>query len=96
MVDFLGNKIDFDNYVDQFYELQNQIDKSKAELESDLEKLRAFKPDPRSKGFSSLVENLFSDIRVFEPDCELRTPDEISEESLINGVKEFLLKIQEY
>jgi hypothetical protein len=43
-----------------------------------------------------LIENLFSDIRVLELDDELRTEDEISEKNLRDGIKEFLLKIQEY
>ena len=50
-----------------------------------------------SKGkLKSDFEKLFSDIRVLEPDDELRTEDEISEKSLRDGIKEFFPKIQEY
>jgi hypothetical protein len=41
------------------------------------------------KGFAILIENLFSDIRILEPDDELRTEDEISEKSLRDGIKNF-------
>ena len=64
MVDFLEDMIDLDQYIDRFYEIDSQIEKSEGKLKSDFEKLRAFEPDPRSKGFGILVENLFSDIRI--------------------------------
>jgi hypothetical protein len=96
MVDFLEDRIDFNQYIDRFYEIDSQVEESKEKLKSDFEKLRAFEPNPRSKGFAILIENLFSDIRILEPDDELRTEDEISEKSLRDGIKEFLLKIQEY
>lgn len=96
MVDFLDNNIDVDQYIERSYELDNQIEKSKAELKSDLEKLRAFEPDPRSKGFAILLENLFSDLRIFEPDPDLRDEYELSEENVIKGIQEFLPKIREY
>ena len=96
IVDFLEYTIDLDQYIDRFYEIDSQIEESKGKLKSDFEKLRAFEPDPRSKGFAILIENLFSDIRVLEPDDELRTEDEISEKNLRDGIKEFLPKIQEY
>ena len=96
MVHFLEDMIDLDQYINRFYEIDSQIEESEVKLESDFEKLRAFEPDPRSKGFASLIENLFSDIRVLELDDELRTEDEISEKSLRDGITEFLPKIQEY
>jgi len=96
MVDFLEDMIDLDQYIDRFYEIDSQIEESKGKLKSDFEKLRAFEPDPCSKGFAILIEHLFSDIRILEPDDELRTDDEISEKSLRDGIKKFLPKIQEY
>lgn len=96
MVNLLENKINLNKYIDQFYQIQNHINQSKNSLHSNLDKLATFEVDPRSKGFSGLIENLFSDIRTFEPDDNLRTEDEISEESLRKGVKEFLSKIQKY
>jgi hypothetical protein len=96
MVDFLEGTIDFDQYTDRFYEIDSQIEESKEKLKTDFEKLRVFDSDPRSKGFAILIENLFSDIRILEPNDELRTEDEISEKSLRDGIKKFLPKIQEY
>ena len=96
MVNFSENMIDLDQYIDRFYEIDSQIEESKEKLKSDFEKLRAFEPDPRSKGFAILIENLFSDIRVLEPDDKLRTKDEISEKSLRDGIKKFLPKIKKY
>ena len=96
MVDLLEDRIDFNQYIDRFYEIDYQVEESKEKLKSDFERLRAFEPNPRSKGFAILIESLFSDIRILEPDDELRAEDEISEKSLRDGIKEFLLKIQEY
>lgn len=81
---------------DRFYEIDSQIEEFKGKLKSDFEKLRAFELHPRSKGFAILIENLFSDIRILEPDDELRTEDEISEKNLKDGIKKFFPNIQEY
>lgn len=43
-----------------------------------------------------MIEHLFSDIQVLEPDDELRIEDKISEKNLRDGIKEFSPKIQEY
>lgn len=96
MVDFLEDMIDLDQYIDRFYEIDSQIEESKGKLKSDFEKLQAFEPDPRSKSFAILIENLFSDIRILEPDDKLKTEDEISKKSLRDGIQKFLPKIQEY
>ena len=96
MVGFLEDMIDLDQYIDRFYEIDSKIEESKGKLKSDFEKLRTFEPDPRSKGFAILIENLFSDIRILKPDDEFRAEDEISEKSLRDGVKKLLPKIQEY
>ena len=73
-----------------------KVKNPQGKLESNFEKLREFEPNPHSKGFARLIENLFSDIRILEPDDELRTKDKISEKSLRDGIEEFLPKIQEY
>ena len=96
MVDFLQDKIDIHKYINRFYKINYQINESNRKLKSDFEKLRAFESDPHSKGSSMLIENVLSDIQILELDDELRTEDEISKESLIDGIKEFLPKIQEY
>jgi len=96
MVDLLEDKIDLDQYIDRLYKIESQIEKYEEEFKSDFKKLLAFEPDQRSKGFAILIENLFSDIRILEPNDELRTDDEISGESLRHEIKKFLTKIQEY
>lgn len=93
---FLENKIDIYEYIDKFYEIDNHIHESQTRLESDLSELIDFEPNENSKGFSQLIENLFSDIRLLEPNDELRTSDEISLEELVQGIKKFLPQIEEY
>ena len=55
---FIEVMVDFDPYRDCFYEIDYQIQEYKEKLKSDFEKLRAFEPDPRSKGFAILIKNL--------------------------------------
>jgi hypothetical protein len=51
IVDLLEDMIDLDQYtVDS--EIDYQLKESEGKLKSDFEKLRAFEPDPRSKGFA--------------------------------------------
>ena len=47
-----------------------------------------------SKGFSTIISNLFTDCDVFEPDPSLREDYEISEIELKNCVKKTLLEIK--
>jgi hypothetical protein len=47
-----------------------------------------------SKGFSTIISNLFTDCDVFEPDPSLREDYEISEVELKNRVKKALLEIK--
>lgn len=93
---FLEKKIDIDQYIDKFYEIDTSIRESKTRLESDFSKLIDFQPNPNSKGFSQLIENLFSDIRLLELNDELKSSDEISLEELVQGIKKFLPQIEQY
>lgn len=86
---FLENEITIESYIDQVRE-------SITILKSNSEQLKAFEPSLKSEGFAVLIENLLSDIRLFEPDAELRASDEISEKEFKNGVEEFLPKIEDY
>lgn len=76
-------------FLDRFYDIDSQIEEFKGKIKSDFEKLRAFEPNPHSKGFTILVKNLFSDIPILEPDDELKTEDEILEENLRDEIKAF-------
>ena len=96
ITNFLDKKIDADQYRSQLYKLEDEIQNLVEELKLDFEKLKEFKPNSVSKGFSKLIEELCSDCRVFEPDPDLRDDFEISETQLINGVREIYLQLQEY
>ena len=92
----LKGEITYGEYIAQFRRISDEVSKSREELHADLQKLSLFEPNPKSEGFSRLIENLLSDIRLVEPDDSIRTSDEISPEELIQGIEEFLPKIQEY
>ena len=80
---FLKAKISLDEYIDQFYRIIDELSKSREEIHADLEKLILLKPNPKSEGFSRLIENLLSDIRLLEEDDSIRTPDEVSLDGVI-------------
>ena len=96
ITNFLDKKIDTDQYICQLFQLEYEIQNLVEELKLDFEKLKEFKPNSVSKGFSKLIEELCSDSRIFEPDPDLRDDFEISETQLINGLREIFLQIQEY
>ena len=96
ITNFLDKKIDIDQYICQLFKLEYEIQNLVEELKLDFEKLKEFKPNSVSKGFSKLIEELSSDCRIFEPDPDLRDDFEISETQLINGLREIFLQIQEY
>jgi len=96
ITNFLDKKIDTDQYICQLFKLEYEIQNLVEELKLDFEKLKEFKPNSVSKGFSKLIEELCSDCRIFEPDPDLRDDFEISETQLINGVRKIFLQIQEY
>lgn len=96
ITNFLDKKIDIDQYICQLFKLEYEIQNLVEELKLDFEKLKEFKPNSVSKGFSRLIEDLSSDCRIFELDPDLRDDFEISETQLINGLREIFLQIQEY
>ena len=93
---FANGKINVNQYIHELFELENGNQKIAENLENDVERLKKFEPNPASKGFSGLIEELRSDIRVFEPDSDLRDDCEISEEELKFGVRDILLQIEKY
>jgi hypothetical protein len=94
MASFIDQKVDTDQYMYQFFELEDEVESSVEKL--NFEKLKKFKTILSSKGFSRIIENLRSDLRVFEPDPDLRAGFEISEKQLIGGVREVFLQLQKY
>ena len=96
ITNFLDKKINIDQYICQLFKLEYEIQNLVEELKLDFEKLKEFKPNSVSKGFSKLIEELCSDCRIFEPYPDLRDDFEISETQLINSLREIFLQIQEY
>ena len=78
MVDFLEDMLDLDQYIARFHEIDSQIEETKGKLKSDFEKLRAFEPDPRSKGFAILIENLFSSFGIDQVHFTLKRCENLS------------------
>lgn len=93
---FANGKINVNQYIRELFELENRNQKITANLENYIEKLKKFEPNPASKGFSGLIEELWSDSRVFEPDSDLRDDCEIAEKELKFGVRDILLQIENY
>lgn len=77
-----------DRYISQFFKLNNEIQSLVNELKFDFEKLKKFKSNLVSKGFSGFVDELCSDCGVFELNPNLRNDLEISGTQLIGGVRD--------
>ena len=94
---FLEKKMDIDQYIDKLWKLEHETQNIIEELKLDFKKLKKYQLNPVSEGFSRLIEELFSDLRIFEPDPDLRDDFvEISESQLRNGAKNIFLQIQKY
>lgn len=96
MRDFLESKITLDEYIDQFLQIEKQIEEERKKVISDFEILKTFEPDERSFGFANSILNLRSDIRLLEEDDSVRTPSEVSPKELISGIRQFLPRMEEY
>ena len=58
--------------------------------------MKKFEPNSVSKGFSYLIEDLFSDCRILQRDPDLQGDDDLSERQFINEARKIFLQIQEY
>ena len=92
MEKFINGIIDGQKFEEEFYQIwrlnRDKEYSSEEILKIDNEKLI------ESKGFSTIISNLFTDCDVFEPDPSLREDYEISEVELKNRVKKTLLEIK--
>ena len=92
MEKFINGIIDGQKFEEEFYQIwiMNRDKKYSSEeiLKIDNKKLI------ESKGFSTIISNLFTDCDVFEPDPGLREDYEISESELKNCVKKTLSEIR--
>ena len=68
IVDFLEDRIDLDQYIDRFSEIDYEIEESKRKLKSDFEMLRAFEPDDELRTEDEISEKSLRDgIKKFLP-----------------------------
>ena len=90
MEKFINGIIDGQKFEEEFYQIWIEPKEYSSEeiLKIDNEKLI------ESKGFSTIISNLFTDCDVFEPDPSLREDYEISEVELKDCVKKTLLEIK--
>ena len=82
---FINEIVDGQKFEEKFY----QIWRSNRDKEYSTEEILKINNEKliESKGFSTIISNLFTDCDVFEPDPSLREDYEISEVELKNRVK---------
>ena len=92
MEKFINGIIDGQTFEEKFY----QIWRSNRDKEYSTEEILKINNEKliESKGFSTIISNLFTDCDVFEPDPSLRKDYEISEIELKNCVKKTLSEIK--
>tara|TARA_B110000046_G_scaffold91829_1_gene99859 strand:- start:239 stop:619 length:381 start_codon:yes stop_codon:yes gene_type:complete len=96
MDEFINGTIDGQKFEEEFYRIwRSDRDKKYSTEELYILNLKINSEKLiESKGFSTIISNLFTDCDVFEPDPNLREDYEISEVELKNCVKKALLEIR--
>ena len=92
MEKFINGIIDDQKFEEEFYQIQ-RLNRDKEYSSEEILKIYNEKLI-ESKGFSTIILNLFTDCDVFEPDPSLREDYEISEIELKNCVKKTLSEIK--
>ena len=92
MEEFINGIIDGQKFEEKFYQIW-RLNRDKEYSTEEILKINNEKLI-ESKGFSTIISNLFTDCDVFEPDPSLRGDYEISEVELKNRVKKTLLEIK--
>ena len=92
MEKFINGIVDGQKFEEEFYQIW-RLDCDKEYSTEEILKINNEKLI-ESKGFSTIISNLFTDCDVFEPDPSLREDYEISEVELKNRVKKTLLEIK--
>ena len=92
MEKFINGIIDGQKFEEKFYQIW-RLNRDKEYSTEEILKINNEKLI-ESKGFSTIISNLFTDCDVFEPDPSLREDYEISEVKLKNRVKKTLLEIK--
>ena len=92
MEKFINGIVDGQKFEEEFYQIW-RLNRDKEYSTEEILKINNEKLI-ESKGFSTIISNLFTDCDVFEPDPNLREDYEISEVELKNRVKKTLLEIK--
>ena len=92
MEKFINGIVDGQKFEEEFYQIW-RLHRDKEYSTEEILKINNEKLI-ESKGFSTIISNLFTDCDVFEPDPSLREDYEISEVELKNRVKKTLLEIK--
>ena len=92
MEKFINGIVDGQKFEEKFYQIW-RLNRDKEYSTEEILKINNEKLI-ESKGFSTIISNLFTDCDVFEPDPSLREDYEISEVELKNRVKKTLLEIK--
>ena len=92
MEKFINGIVDGQKFEEKFYQIW-RLNRDKEYSTEEILKINNEKLI-ESKGFSTIISNLFNDCDVFEPDPNLREDYEISEVALKNCVKKTLLEIK--
>jgi hypothetical protein len=93
MEKFINGMVDGQEFEEKFY----QICRLNCDKEYSTEEIFKINNEKliESKGFSTIISNLFTDCDVFEPDPSLREDYETSKVKLKNRVKKTLLEIKD-
>ena len=89
---FINEIVDGQKFEEKFYQIW-RLNRDKEYSTEEILKINNEKLI-ESKGFSTIISNLFTDCDVFEPDPSFREDYEISEVELKNRVKKTLLEIK--
>ena len=92
MEKFINGIVDGQKFEEEFYQIW-RLNRDKEYSTEEILKINNEKLI-ESKGFSTIISNLFTDCDVFEPDPSLREDYELSEVELKNCVKNTLLEIK--
>ena len=92
MEKFINGIIDGQKFEEEFYQIW-RLNRDKEYSTEEILKINNEKLI-ESKGFSTIISNLFTDCDVFEPNPSMREDYEISEVELKNRVKKTLLEIK--
>ena len=92
MEKFINGIVDGQKFEEEFYQIW-RLNRDKEYSTEEILKINNEKLI-ESKGFSTIISNLFTDCDVFEPNPSMREDYEISEVELKNRVKKTLLEIK--